>query len=396
MASSLPFPAELVPLVLQHFSQHELLLLCTLSRPLYPEMLRQLYRHVDLSRGDRKEVISWSTQIVQHPELAQHVRSLSLPMFITLDIIISPDSDFIKDEGQITETHNALRDAMHALSDLQTLAISEPSPSILTNRPHYDQVDEYLTADVFLGCNFRLRTFRFSNEAYCASISGMTQFFCEQRQLREWQIGIDFEIEGRLVSPEYLPHLSVVHMSYWTFEANIGSLRQPSRSNSAQCMQSLLRLVASRPITRLRLDAIGPCTPGDVLKAISTLMQHAEILTHLHITFEEISGSTDQEHASFLKTIAQILPNLKLLCYEDWFSAHVSRFIILYHASQLNFHRSKHGIGSNFLKHSRNSSILRSCASPQNWNIHRKKLRKYQAYQLGASVMLTAISPSGA
>lgn len=291
-------PFELFQNILQELPQRELLKLCTISHTLHAEVVRELYRHVDLVNSSNEQLVSLTSLLIAQPNLARLIRALSLPDKLTYE------HQEVDDEW-LDRLDEQLPRALKSMDNLAALFI-EPLP--LKQSPQYSfrgvRAVEYLSGDYFLGCPFRLRTFRHAVPAQWVGRT-LLPFLYEQNQISDLatRYNHDFTLLPEIPSsaPALLPELSIVSTCYET--------------------PNLFNMVASRPIKRLRLVMPMEQAGGihaDIAKGIKQLSLASATLTHFYyVHWIPFSGAEEAPHVETLEIIVKGLPNLKFLRYSD-------------------------------------------------------------------------------
>ncbi|KAF7982184.1 hypothetical protein HWV62_29969 [Athelia sp. TMB] len=272
-ASSLPL--ELWQLVLQFIPQGDLFKLSAVSRTFNENVVRELYRHAELVNSTLRQILFWATLMAGASTSAQMARSLSLPTQISLR------SYYMEDLNRLIEL---VPQAMRALVNLKSLCILPPTGQ--------DQHAYSLGILPFLGCQFRLQTFRYIWHGMRAPET-LLSFIKEQNDIRDLEIGKLLAIpeDAGSALANILPRLSVASMSYEPLV--------------------LFKIIAARPLTRLKLE-IPRTGFGD---AVRLLASAGETLTHLHICFQSVPLMTEARHTAMLQCMADSFPKLQFLRY---------------------------------------------------------------------------------
>lgn len=142
-------PPEVLQLVLRDVPQHDLFRICALSRVFHKEVERALYLHVSLADCTFNQIRAWAYVISSRFDIAQLVCTLSLPS------ALCPTRAMIDvQKGWLIEFLEMLSQALKAINNLTSLLIVPP-------RFRNDNTfRSYLSFASFIGCNFRLKTFR--------------------------------------------------------------------------------------------------------------------------------------------------------------------------------------------------------------------------------------------
>ncbi|KZP09125.1 hypothetical protein FIBSPDRAFT_1052010, partial [Athelia psychrophila] len=282
-------PIELLQPIFQLLSQGELFRICALSHTFHEEVVRVLYRHVDLVDSALEQCSSWACQIITRCDLAQLTLALSLPVFLRWE----------KDDGGgVLVPFLAVRlpKAMRAMANLTSLTLEQHCYLILHNRTK----GSFLDIKPFLGCSFRLKTFR--SEINLPD-SDILPFIHEQSQIQDLEMGGCWNLTPPLGSTpaSFLPHLTVVSAGY------------RSRQNL-----SLFTIIASRPLTRLRICLYTYPFQDAIAGIIHTLAPAKATLTHLELDDNRIFGghrttTSENYFVEALVLIARSFPKLKFL-----------------------------------------------------------------------------------
>ena len=113
---------ELYQPIFRFASQHDLRLLCAVSRCFYDEACPILYRDVDLYNSTRRQLLLLGLTILERPYLARMVCSLCLPCAILLGR--SRKSHMEHDE-YTQKLPDALTPALEAVIQLISLSIKD-------------------------------------------------------------------------------------------------------------------------------------------------------------------------------------------------------------------------------------------------------------------------------
>ncbi|KAF7983322.1 hypothetical protein HWV62_23014 [Athelia sp. TMB] len=291
-------PIELLQNILQELPQCQLFSICSLSRAFHKEVLRALYRHVNLvGTGTIDQVLSFAGHMIRRPDLAQLILAISLPAEIGCEYIEV-------DEALVDHMTEQLSCALKHMGNLSAVYIDD------IYNPRIKAIYGYLSGDYFLGHAFRLQKFRFSSRISMGNLVTL-RFLSEQSQIQDLETSTNFDvvIMDRQDNPtvDILPLISVA--SIWYDE------------------RVLFNLIASRPLRRLKLSMPGPRhnTHNNDLDAIHALAPASATLTHLYYNQLCLLGGVDEAaHVVTLEVIAQGLPNLKFLRYADIIDLHVS------------------------------------------------------------------------
>ncbi|KAF7979892.1 hypothetical protein HWV62_40685 [Athelia sp. TMB] len=292
-------PNELLQMILQALPQGELYNICALSRSFHTEVLRALYRHVELGNGNIKQVKRFIEQIStsKHADLVQLIRALSLP------------GEFIHRTKRDLLPLSLLQDlvvALQSMINLKALCIIE------TPRDLYATVTHYLTPEYFTGLTFRLKSFRsecctirmvgFEGGSYWLEGQGenagtwsLLPFLLEQDEIRDLELHDEYDatLPSGLSTTNLLPHVSVLSTSYGA---------------------RIFKMLASRQLTRLKLQMPNMEPQDEIEDAMHSLSPAGATLTHLHIQFGSPS-SEEAHHINALRNISRSLHNLKFLRY---------------------------------------------------------------------------------
>ncbi|KAF7966559.1 hypothetical protein HWV62_37885 [Athelia sp. TMB] len=272
-ANSLPL--ELWQFILQFLPPGDLFKLSAVSRTFNESVVRELYRHVELVNSTLRQVLSWATRMAGAPTSAQMTRSLSLPTQMPLRNYSMGDLNRLTEQAP---------QAMRALVNLKSLYILPPS-----RKDHHAYS---IGIHSFLGCQFRLHTFRYIWHGMRAPET-LLSFIKEQNDIRDLKIGKLLAIpeDAGSALANILPRLSVASISY-----------EPP---------VLFKVIAARPLTRLQLEI--PKTGFE--DAVRLLASASETLTHLHVYFQSVPFMTEARHTAMLQRIAESLPKLQFLRY---------------------------------------------------------------------------------
>ncbi|KAF7968146.1 hypothetical protein HWV62_31776 [Athelia sp. TMB] len=276
-------PPELLQLIIQHLSQADLYHLCALSRNIYEEVVLALYRDVELSRTNFKQLLTWANQMVGPNNIGQKTCSLSLPSQVNLIAGLGNDDDLME------QLSDLLPRAMKSLVNLKVLAIVPPvAYSSLLKVYHISSAD-------LLDCGFHLHTFSYNWDGVRWAGS-LFRFLAEQSNICNLAIGemVDSDEDA----PDVLPRLSVATVIY-----------------RAGVLSRILKTIAARYLRRLRLEIIVSRSNDHITAALHYLATVNATLTHLYIGSEYVPFTAEVDHAGTLKTIGSCFPNLTFLRY---------------------------------------------------------------------------------
>ncbi|KZP15145.1 hypothetical protein FIBSPDRAFT_91022 [Athelia psychrophila] len=315
---SLDLPVEITQDILLWLSKDDLLRICMVSHAFRDQATRLLFYDVELHKSQSKQVSLWCQLITNRVHLAQTVKHLSLPL------ILGDNLGDLEHDPMVDEVRSMLYPALRALSNLKSLAIMERS------RIHADRrsmMGIHIDADLFLGCSFRLKSFRYGGFALWRIVfdqywtsAALATFLCEQDQIQEWQTGLDINIDPAedTGNEALLANLSIVSTTIGT--PLILNLRT----------RRVLRVIASRKIAQIRLDVVQDSMYSSTWQymtdAMSMLAPCVQSLSHFHLHFErpEIGSSPLQAtHTAILGKIAQAFPKLKVFRYSPDLSSDV-------------------------------------------------------------------------
>ncbi|KZP09130.1 hypothetical protein FIBSPDRAFT_1052014, partial [Athelia psychrophila] len=286
-------PIELLRPIFQALPQGELFRICALSHTFHEEVVRVLYRHVDLVDSTLGQYTSWARQIITRCDLAQLTLTLSLPGYLRWE------QDDVNG-GLVPVLVERLPKAMRAMSSLISLILEQPRRLGL---PSY-AMSYYLRPELFLGCSFRLKTLR-TDKAVCWKDSHISPFIYEQCQIQNLEIGQWSELAPPPDSTytSLLPHLSVLYITYDPFETRF------------------FNAIASRRLTRLRIDMQPFHSMHDIADVICAFAPAEATLTHLYLDRDNIFGRDTAPGENLLvaafEIIARGLPKLKFLHFSE-------------------------------------------------------------------------------
>lgn len=285
-------PPELIQIILQSLNQSDLFKICALSRNFNKEVMRALYYHIDLAHGTIHQCISFIDQISQHPDTAQQIRELSLP-FVFQTMSLSQDDLTAK-----------LPSAMKSMKNLTSLYLGEGHLGAFDST--YNNIRYHLDGNLFLGCAFRLKTFRGTWHPDVwgehATANGWLSFLLEQNQIQDLEASTMFYLKTNPSIPfeNLLPDLSIISTRYGTGHSPFLPFT----------------VLASRRLTRLKLEMN---TQGDAESALQALTHAPASATMTHLDFHckrmEIWVSLEAEHVQALDSICRAMPNLQFLRY---------------------------------------------------------------------------------
>lgn len=257
--------------------------------------MRALYSgHVNLAKITFDQYLLFTNQVSRRPDLAQLIHELSLPCLL----YNSPLDDVIEVQGKLTRVKGQLSSALKSMGNLTSL-------SIVLGYPRYGEI--FLCKvdsanDLFLGCGFRLKTFRNAGDW---NLRAMLPFLREQNQIQDLEIMDEYNSDPApgIPTADLLPNLSILSISYDTEPAPF-----------------LFTVMVLRRLTRLELQMAADSTLGDVESAMQglTLAPASGTLTHLHFHFDQTAfgfAMGEAEHIEALNSIATALPHLKFLRY---------------------------------------------------------------------------------
>ncbi|KZP09126.1 hypothetical protein FIBSPDRAFT_1052011 [Athelia psychrophila] len=302
-------PIELLQPIFQLLPQGELSRICALSHTYHEEIVRVLYRHVDLVGSTLAQCTSWARRIVTRCDLAQLTLALSLPGYIS-----GQDNSYGELVPYLAER---LPKAMRAMANLTSLVIARPPQPVLSSHT----MGSFLDAKPFLGCSFRLKTFR--SEFHWPD-SDISPFIHEQSQIQDLEMGGCWNLTPPLGSTpaSLLPHLAVVSAGY------------RSRQNL-----SFFTTIASRPLTRLRICVFTYPFQDAIAGIIHTLAPAKATVTHLELDDNRVFGydATISENyfVEALVLIARGFPKLKFLRFSKRIALDVSTLLESFSAISL-------------------------------------------------------------
>lgn len=291
-------PTEVLQCILEELSQGELWNICALSRAFSGEVIVQMFRHVELGDCTLDQLASGTSLIASRPDLAQLIHALSLPGHIGFKHYSEDDDDY---SDRIYQFQGQLSISLKSMSNLKSLFIVRPR-----NRNNMGQL--YLDGKYFLGCTFRLKTFR--NDRMVDIWAGadpnrdsLLPFLREQDQIQDFDPPVKYDFPRGSTIDNVLPKLSIT---------TIVDEIEPSL---------LFIMAASRQLTRLKLQSRGgrSLRNDDIVKMLRILAPASKTLTHFYYEWNNL-GLMDTKEASYvdsLRSIARGLPNLKFLRYGD-------------------------------------------------------------------------------
>ena len=294
-SNQIMMPLELFQIVFEQLHQGELFKICALSSTFHQWILPALYRHVQLVDSSHDQFKSWTSQIINRPDLAQLVRALSLPTTISY----SRTGD-ISQEWMAHFT-GQLPVALKSIDNLTSLFV-------VRRKIGQAYGTYYLHSDLFLGCAFRLKTFRNDMGPHWKHNSLLSFLFTQDEIL---------EVEtGR--SPNFIP---VAGASL----ANLLPRLTIASTHYGDPTHFLFKTLASRQLTRLKLVISRAYSEDDVVDAIHALEPASMTLTHFYLRADSWMGpASEAHHVATLRTIANGLPNLKFFHYSIPLSLDVS------------------------------------------------------------------------
>ena len=323
-----PFPNEIFQAIFRYLPQSQLCEICALSRTFHEEVVGALYQQCELIHITIDQFISWASLLVIRTDLARMVRTLILPG------LLHDANGFL---GQnLDQLEEVLPRTLKSLNNLKSLLIE----------PHFLEDSScssahYLNGEHFLGCRFRLTTFRNSFADYWTPDT-LLPFLIEQKEIQDLKLDPDYE-EPEADLNGLLPKLSIVH--------TVLRLNSPSKP--------IVGAIASRQLTRLKLH-LPSRSIDDIRDAIQMFSSAGTTLMYFDIHMHARSWLTGETHrAQVLEIISSTLPNIRFLRYSVPFAIDVCG--CLYSAVGLTHkHPSQTlGGGSRFRRSFPNSNTLR-------------------------------------
>lgn len=290
------FPIELLQLIIQELPQGELWNVCALSCAFHQEVVRELFRHVDLANCTSDQLVSWTSLIASRPDRAQLTRALSLPWGLG-------HTHF--EEENPYQLREQLPSALKALVNLTSLFIVRCSARVSRTSMWRSLESDHILG----GCTFRLKTFRNDFNYPPWDLDNLLAFLLEQDQIEDLEIDLG-DLTPALSNINLLPHLSILSTNH-TFTS-----------------AGLFEVMAPRHLTRLKLKMVagnfdGPVDfLGSLMNVIRLLAPASTTLTHFYHYSE--MDAVHELHVDALETIGRGLPNLKFLCYKRNFVLNVS------------------------------------------------------------------------
>ncbi|KAF7965746.1 hypothetical protein HWV62_42024 [Athelia sp. TMB] len=290
-------PVELLQLVLQQMPHGQLFKICTISRAFHKEVIYALYRDVDLSGVTICRWVSWFNRIIDRPDLARRVRTFTLPGSVYCSDTRSLRQNFrLSPEARERQRFTTqLSSALKLMTNLTVLVLVK----LPTRRDRDSTSERWLRGDYFLGCPFRLKTFRMDCDVMWAQ-GTLLPFLLEQDEIQDFQVGKQGGFtppSGPVPPPPIFPQLSVASTFY----------EGPF----------IFKAIASRQLTRLKLQMLDITYQQDIVDAMHALAPASATLTHLDLYYENyFRAVSEAHHIQTLGAISSALPNLKFLCYD--------------------------------------------------------------------------------
>lgn len=198
---------DLYRYIICHLSPSDLAIVSRVSRTFHIEASFILYRDIDLLEGTAEQIISWADAVARNPTLARLVRTLRFPDKIPLEVVVERDD-------LSGSTQSTLTKAFGAIVNLASLQIG-------TRFTPGRRVEgwTYLSFDDLKKSTFRLRTFGMSYEHSTSGRDEMISFLSKQSEIEHLKLPeasswSEHVITAEILSPTFLPRLSVFEMPY--------------------------------------------------------------------------------------------------------------------------------------------------------------------------------------
>lgn len=280
-------PVELYRPILCFLSPDELCNSALVSRAFGDETEHVLYKDIDLHQFEQERAYRWCLAIKASPRRAQMVKSLCLnTTFEHIAVSGATSTSLIKYSGFIS----CLQGALQAVVNLKHLRF-------MAGIFHANFLPDW----VFDGSTFQLESL--SEPSGRLQRTVLLRFLMNQPSIVDWCPSIS----GRRNDDQYqwddihnlMPRLSIMQLRIY-----------PIRE------QPLLKLIASRPIQRLRISTTVDVVDGNNVADIMALCQPCgATLTHLDLDVRLPDLVDESRLWSIEKTIAMILQTFPMLRY---------------------------------------------------------------------------------
>lgn len=238
--SSITIALDLYEHIFGFLSQNDLFTACIVSRSFRGEAERVLYRDVNLSTCDWKQVLSWSQRIADNPYLATMVHTL-----------YPPGSAYIKcsNTKSLEEVENLISAHERSFSEelaaaIRVLVNLEELTTLVPHISEYVEISSNMTLSPndFNGCSFRLQKCHLGRiEKHRQADPGspwktLLPFYEQKTEITDWAPGYRF----RGVYPSHiLPLVTCITICRCRFDIN----------------DSLISFLATRPIRQIKVSA---------------------------------------------------------------------------------------------------------------------------------------------